>query len=66
MDVVDVYWCAKNQVKLDAAGRVVDLDYAGVKALMDMMGIEQERQREIFYKVLAVFWHYEFLRRGRN
>lgn len=52
-----VYHLVKRQVRVaPGSGQIIDLDYAAVKAVMDIYGIEDQQQ--CFVKVSRAFHHF--------
>lgn len=56
-DAGRVYHIVKRQVRVAGmTGEIIDLDYAAVKAVMDIYGIEDQQQ--CFVKVSRAFHHF--------
>jgi hypothetical protein len=52
-----VYHATKRQVRVaPGSGEIIDLDYASVKAVMDVFGVAD--QRSVFEKVTRAFHHF--------
>ncbi len=57
IDAGRVYQMSKRQVRIaPGSGQIVDLDYAAVKAVMDIYGVKD--QRDCFDKVVRTFHHF--------
>ena len=64
-DAAMVYQVAKRQVRVaHMSGEVIDLDYAAVKAIMDIYEIKD--QKHTFSKVTQAFHHFLSLQRARG
>lgn len=60
-----VYHLVKRQVRTaGGSGEIIDLDYAAVKAVMDILGIRD--QRTVFERVTRVFHHFLAERQQRS
>ena len=62
-DAARIYMVARGQV-IVAGDQVIDLNYVAVKTVMDLYGVE--RQRECFEKVRRCFQHFEKKRRDES
>jgi len=58
-EVVDVYWLCKNQLVITPTGKILDLNYSAVLAAMTLLGIPAEQRKDVFLRVVKVFWHFE-------
>mgnify|MGYP002865287691 FL=1 len=64
-DAARIYHIVKRQVRTcGGSGEIIDLDYAAVKAVMDILGIV--KQRECFEKVSRAFHHFLAERQQRS